>query len=116
MSDATIRTFTDAIAVMEDGQLLHDLTEKQRDLIGDLNNAIQDGARSAKGTLTLKIDYKLEGGVIETQADLKTKTPEPKRERSMMWATPENNLSRSNPKQRDIFEEIEGGAQPVRKA
>jgi hypothetical protein len=111
-----IRTFTDAIAIMEDGQLIDDLTTEQKNLVAALNDAIQAGAKSASGELTLKIKFNLEDGMIQTQADVKIKTPKPKRARSVMWTTPENNLCRNNPKQRDIFEAIEGKPKTVRNA
>lgn len=104
--DPILRMFTDALAVMEDGQLVHDLTETQQELVAALSNAVIDGARRAKGTLTLKLDYTLEDGMFDIQADVKSSLPKTKRSRTVLWATPDNNLCRNNPRQRNLFEDV----------
>ncbi|MBL4748432.1 MAG: hypothetical protein JKY17_06610 [Magnetovibrio sp.] len=112
-TDPIIRMFSDALVIMEDGQLVSDLTETQRDLLAALTDCIQDGARRAKGTLTLKLDYVLEDGMFDIQAEVKSSLPKVKRGRTVLWATPENNLCRNNPRQRNMFEDV-NEAQDVR--
>lgn len=108
MSQPIVRSFTDALASMEDGRLTHDLSEKLQELLGDLSNLQLSGVRDPKGSMTLKIDFKLTDGIIEIVTDVKTKTPDVKRDRSVMWLTPDNNLCRSNPKQTSMFDDVDG--------
>ena len=100
-----IRTFNDALAAMEDGHLVHDLSEAQRGILEAIHNAVIDGARKAKGSLTLKLDYTLDDGVVEILADVKAALPKTRRARSVMWVTPEHNLCRNNPRQSEMFGE-----------
>lgn len=100
-----IRTFNDALATMEDGQLVHDLTEIQREILEAIQQASIEGSRSTKGSLTLKLDYALKDGVVEILVDIKSTLPKIQRPRSVMWLTPEHNLSRNNPRQLDLFGE-----------
>ncbi|MCP1246005.1 hypothetical protein NKW54_08635 [Acetobacter cerevisiae] len=52
--------------------------------------------------MTVKIEFKLDGGVMTLTTDYSTKAPKAARAHSVFWATPENNLSRRNPKQREL--------------
>lgn len=101
-----IRNFCEALTAMEDGQLVEDLAEKLNELIAEMNNAAIDNGGKQKGSLTLKLDFTLDGGLIETNANVKSTLPTIKRQRSVFWSTPDNYLSRNNPKQRDIFEDV----------
>ena len=119
-SEPIIRTFTDAMASMEDGQLIQDLADMQRDILAALHNASLDQGGKPKASLSIKLDYKMDSGVIEIVADVKSSLPKTKRARTVMWATPENNLCRNNPRQRNLFEDVnrndDGGFRPVRTA
>ena len=56
----------------------------------------------AKGSLSLEIAFELRDGVIEVVADFKAKAPKLARGRSIFWATPDNNLTKRNPRQPDL--------------
>ncbi|MBS1014459.1 hypothetical protein [Acetobacter persici] len=98
----TMRQFSQIIVECEDGQFNADLSDALRDLIGDLHNAAVSANGRAKGNMTVKIDFKLDGGVMTLTTDYSTKAPKAARAHSVFWATPENNLSRRNPKQREL--------------
>ena len=96
------RTFSILVASFEDGQLNSDMTQAVQDLVARLHDVARDRGGSPGGTLTLKIGFKLDGGVIETKTDFSVNMPKEIRPKSVFWATPNNNLTRSNPRQRDL--------------
>lgn len=100
--DSTARNFAQVLAAIEDGHFHGDLSDKLRDVVGDLENAAMQRGGKAAGTLTLTLKLSLEGGIMEISGDISTKVPKPKRGRSIFYVTPENNLSRRDPKQPDL--------------
>lgn len=107
-SQPKINTFAEALGLLEDGQLAADLTEAHGDLLAALNNAVLDGARKAKGKLVLTLDYALEGGTVEINAAIKASAPKAPRARTILWTDDHHNLSRTNPRQRDMFRDVAG--------
>jgi len=101
MSDQ-VRSFGTFIAEVEDGELHADLSRALQNLIGELHEGRAVGQARATGTLTIKFDFVLADGVVEVRADIASKTPKRPRGRSIFWATPENNLTRRNPRQPDL--------------
>lgn len=92
------RPFSHVLAMMEGGQLQNDASDAMRDLCSALSeHDAQQG--KAKGTLTIVLDVKMEGGIVEIVGDVKVKAPKLKREKSIFWLTPANDLSQENPKQ-----------------
>lgn len=117
MSEQTVmRTFAEVLPLLEDGQLVEDLTDGLKDVIAALNNAAMDGARKPKGELNLKLKFSMEDGIIEVVSEIKTTQPKQARGKTVMWATADNNLSRNNPKQRGLFEDVNETSRPVRSA
>lgn len=109
MSDAALerdideaRTFGILIAGLEDGQLNQDLTQAVSDIVARLHDTERDQGGSPSGTLTLKLAMKLDGGVIEIKGSFTAAMPKEVRPKSVYWATPNNNLTRRNPKQREF--------------
>ena len=80
------------------------------DLAEELADALNDMAHSSTETgkvseLALKIKLKPLGGSagqVEVDTDVKTKLPQPARGKTLMFATPQNNLQRENPKQQTL--------------
>jgi hypothetical protein len=97
------RTFAAFLAMVEDGRLAADLSDGLSELVGELHNAAREGNGKAKGQITIALGFKLEGGVIEVAGDCKIAKPKAPRSRSIFWATPENNLTRQNPRQGNLF-------------
>lgn len=109
MSDAALerdpdeaRTFSILVAGLEDGQLNQDLTDAVSEIVARLHDTERDQGGSPAGTLTLKLGMKLDGGVIEIKGAFTTAMPKEIRPKSVYWATPNNNLTRRNPKQREF--------------
>ncbi len=103
MSDtATIRSFSQLMAVAEDGQLNSDLDTEVTDLVATLSDAAASRNGKAKGKLTVSIDFALDGGIITLSTDYTVKKPKCARARSAFWATSDNKLSRRNPRQPEL--------------
>lgn len=105
MTDQTIRSFAQLLGALEDGQLHTDLTTALTDAVAGIQDALRDGAKP-KAKLVLTLDLRVDKGVIEIDGDYKVTLPKAERGRSIFWATPENMLSRSNPRQADMFRDV----------
>jgi hypothetical protein len=111
----TIRSFATFIADVEDGELHADLSRALQSLVAELHDARHVGQSQANGKLTVTFDFALADGVVEVRADIATKTPKRTRGRSNFWVTPENNLSRRNPRQPDLpFRDVNEAASALR--
>jgi hypothetical protein len=101
-ADETSRSFPSLIATLEDGELSNDLSDQIRDIVARLHDVYMNQGGTPKGSLTLKLDFKLDSGVIETKADVKSTMPKQVRRKTVMYATPGNYLTRRNPKQAEL--------------
>lgn len=100
------KSFSSFLATLEDGVFHAELTEELRQLNADMNNHVMDYGTAPKGKITITIDILLKGGVFEVVANKVIKKPTPPRQRSMLWSTPGNNFTVSNPKQQDMFKDV----------
>lgn len=92
-----MRPFTDTLNALRFGTLTEDLTKA----LNELTQKVADTGRS--GDLTLKLSLKPgKGGQIEVFDDIKVKAPKEERGSSIMFATPEGNLMREDPRQLQI--------------
>lgn len=89
-----MKPFTDTLNQLRFGTLNEDLTKALHELI----TACSDTQRA--GTLTLTLALKPgKGGQVEVFDDIKVKKPKEERGSSIMFATPEGNLQREDPRQ-----------------
>lgn len=113
MSNADALSFSTFIAAQEDGQLHADLTNAVKEIIAQLNNAVMEHGGVHTAALGLALSFKIDSGMIEVRADVKTKLPKENRQRTVYWSTADNNLTRKNPKQQELpFRDVM--ADPVR--
>lgn len=80
-----------------------DLSEELADALNDMVHASTETGKASE--LTLKIKLKPIGGTsgqVELDTDVKAKLPQPTRGKTLMFATPANNLQRENPKQQTL--------------
>lgn len=87
------------------------LDEELTDGINDLVHACTETGKT--GEITLKIKVKPIGGKagqVELDSDVKVKAPAPTRGKTLMFATPDNNLQREDPRQQ-ILEGLRTPAQ-----
>lgn len=79
------------------------LEEEATDAINDAVHAATETGKAAE--ITLKIKFKPIGGKagqVELDIDVKAKLPAPTRGKTLMFATPDNNLQRENPRQQTL--------------
>lgn len=89
-----IRPFTDTLNTLRFGTLNDDLSDALHELIEKCANT------GKAGTLTLQLTLKPgKGGQIEVIDDLKVKLPKEEKGTTLMFATPEGNLTREDPRQ-----------------
>lgn len=91
------RPFMDTFREIESGALLDELTEAQHSLV----DAVRLTGKG--GELNIKLAYKPDGaGQIVIKADVKAKEPVLSRGTSLLFLTPEGNLSRRDPRQQEM--------------
>lgn len=106
-----IRQCTEIISVIERGDAAHDLTLE----IEKVLKACQDAAgpkTKAKGEVTLKLSFEVEGQFVEIKADIGSKVPKIKRGSTAYFLTTDGQLTTEHPSQPDMF----GGPREVRAA
>lgn len=102
MSQDHVHTFQQFVAAVEDGELHRDLSDQLVEIVAALENHVRDVGGKPVATLDIKLSFKLDDGLIEVRADYKAKMPKTSRAKSIFWATPENHLSRRNPRQQEL--------------
>jgi hypothetical protein len=102
--NAPIRAFSQLLSMIEDGKLHGDLSTEIEDLVAQMQDA-SAGGRDTSGKITITIDlkYDAKAQMFEILGDFKIKPPTEKRGKSVFWATPDNQLTRFNPRQQDMF-------------
>lgn len=90
--------------INDDGEYLPLMEEAGAQLRGLLRAVEKEGKQ---GTMTIRLAVKPSiQGSVAVSAEVVTKTPMPKQEPSLLWATPEGNLITEDPRQRTIDDVI----------
>ena len=100
------RSFSAFLGMLEDGTLNDELSKELRDLNAEMNNHALNYGSKAKGKVTLNIEFVLEKGVFQIQSKYKVDKPKAPRLMSIAWSTPGNNFTPHNPKQGDMFKDV----------
>ncbi len=98
--------FSVFLAGLEEGVLHGDLSKALVKINEDVSDLALNGAKKVKATLTITVDFLLEGGVWEIKGDYKTKIPSSPRGRTMMWSTAAHNFTHKNPRQTELFRDV----------
>lgn len=93
----TPRTFAQTIDALRFGTLGTELTDALREVV----NSCATTGKAGAVTLTLALKPG-KGGQIEVFDEVKVKLPKPEKGSSLMFATPDNNLSREDPRQMSL--------------
>lgn len=97
-----IRDATQIIGMLERGDTAAALTDE----ITHALTALQDQAgqkAKVKGTVSLKLNFTVEGQSVEIEAEIASKLPKAKRGRSFYFLTQDGQLSTEHPQQADMF-------------
>ncbi len=112
-----LRSFAGFLEQVEDGQLHHDLTEAYREIVREMSDQAEMVGGKATGKITVALDLKCEGGVVECKGEIKLKRPEKPRGRSIFWTTQDDYLTRQNPRQGKLFKDVKAAeAEAAREA
>ncbi|GAB5541342.1 MAG: hypothetical protein SangKO_011020 [Sandaracinaceae bacterium] len=101
--DEGARSFTRALEMVADGDLVIDASAE----LFELNQALRREARirrvAVKGTFTLKLQLVVEpNGPVEIHPSITTKRADRKTARGLLWLTPGGNLTAENPRQQNL--------------
>ena len=98
MADARrARSFNHLVATIAEGRL-HDLaTEAYRKAVERLSEVGEGTA-----TITVKLKLRAHRGAYEADGEVTTKLPEPRLDRTILYATPEGFLTATHPKQEEM--------------
>lgn len=91
------KPFTDTIVALRFGTLNQELTEK----LNELTTKCAETGRAGALTLTLALKPG-KAGQVEVFDDVKLKLPKEEKGSSIMFVTPEGNLTRSDPRQGEL--------------
>lgn len=92
------KTFSQTVESLRYGTLHDDLT----DSINQLTEAVTRTGKTGTLTLSIKLKPTNNSGQIEVIDDIKLGLPKENKGTSIMFATPENNLQREDPRQLNI--------------
>lgn len=98
-----IRALTRLIErIGEDGSFQAAGTDQMHEIIAALQNAAMEGNGKASGSLTLKIEFKLDGGMVRVGGRITASLPKAREHQSHLFVTPDNFLTLMNPRQREL--------------
>lgn len=100
-------TFLRTLAELRRGQEASALSDALADVVGQV---LKTGK---SGSLTLKLTVRpnADGETLSLKADHTVKLPKPEAKETNFFADDNNVLMRDNPKQKELFKTVEGGAQ-----
>lgn len=96
-------TMGEFVRSLEDGQFDADCYEAIKELSAAMQEHAWNNGGKAKGKMTLTLAFTHEGGVTEIKANFKVAQPEPRRPKSIMWATEDHRMTRTRPGQQQLF-------------
>jgi hypothetical protein len=92
----------DVLRTLEDGELAADVERELRSLCAELSDDAAERGGKSKGSITLKLGFELKDGVITISNALTTAKPKRARRSTVMWLTPDNDLTAKNPRQQEL--------------
>lgn len=99
-----IRDADTLIGVLEQGDLKSDLNTEIAKLVGKLHGLSEDRPdKKFSASLTLKMNFSAENGMVTISNDIATKLPKQPRRLDIFWTTEDGGLSTEHPAQRDMF-------------
>jgi len=94
---------SDIVAVVEDGELNHDLSAEIQKVLSELQDlAPASGKGKVRGSVTLKIDFTVSGKTVEVDTTFASKVPKRPRSTSIYFVTPDAKLSTEHPQQESM--------------
>lgn len=106
------QSFSEFLEALDYGAISEEATHELNEIV----HACTETGKTGEITLTIKIKPVGKAGQVELDSDVKVKKPKPVRGKTLMFATPDNNLQREDPRQRtlDGVRTVAEEARPVR--
>ncbi len=105
-SNGALKSFGTLMQSLEEGQLHADLTEQITTITKALQNHVINHGGAPKAKLDVKLKFELKGGVVQVSATTDTTLPVAPRSQSILWPDDQGNLCNQNPRQRDMFKDV----------
>lgn len=107
MSEGVIRAFNQFLGSLNYGSTHEELTKQMNELIAEMaQTRVDQGGGVVKGEITLKLAFKLDDHMEVTPA-IVVKNPKNIEGKAVFFVTPDNQLSRTDPRQMQL--DIGGG-------
>lgn len=113
-NNGAVKSYGTLIQSLEEGQLHSDLTDQITTITKALKDHLKDHGGSPKAKLEVKLNFQLKSGVVQVSATTSTTLPVAPRSQSILWADDDGNLCRQNPRQRDMFTDVNAEAAETR--
>lgn len=92
------QSFSEFLESLDYGTISEEATHELNELV----HACTETGKGGELVLSIKIKPVGKAGQVELDSDLKVKKPKPIRGKTLMFATPDNNLQREDPRQRTL--------------
>jgi hypothetical protein len=93
-----IRSFAQTAAMMDGGNFDRKAQGQLEKLIKQMQAAAINNGGLAKGSMTIKIDFKVDGSIVEMSPTISTSAPKSRFGKSVLWAD-DQGLTVQNPNQ-----------------
>jgi len=100
--EKSLRSFTQFMTSLNYGKTHDELTDKVQEIVADLSEYRGDFGGKPKAKLIITLDFSLDDHLVEVSPTIKTKLPDRPKGKSMYFVTPENRLSREDPRQHKL--------------
>lgn len=97
-----IGNISQLLAMHESGDLNHEISELQHEMIAKLNQHVMDNGGKPSGSITITLNYKLDSGLMEITANVGSKMPKRIRAKGVYFCTADNKLSKRDPRQIEL--------------
>lgn len=98
-----VRTFNKLLSQIGNGDFHHFLTEEMHEVVAALeSHRIDNGGKKVSGKITITLDFTADGEVMKISGTHTVKLPKPKAVSTHLFVTPNNGLTRANPRQPDL--------------
>ena len=105
-NDKAPKSFALFLQTLEDGQLNDELSEALQDLSRKLHDHSLNYGSKGKGKIAIGLEFIYEKGVFDIRSSIKVTEPVAPRIRSIAWSDINHNLVPNNPKQNDMFRDV----------
>lgn len=100
------KSFATFLTTLEDGNFNDVLSDELRDLSEAIYLQSANYGGKPKGKITITIDLQENDGIFDIRSNYSVKKPIIPRQRSIAWTDENHNLVPSNPKQKDMFKDV----------